>query len=227
MPVFDLSRRMTAEGIGTAFLVAAVVGSGIMADRLTDDAALVLLCNAMATGAALIVLITVLGPVSGAHFNPAVSLVFAMRRELPGLDLAAYIAMQVTGGVLGTIAANAMFALPLLETSANARTGGAQWFAEAVATFGLVAVILAGVRFDRGAVPWLVGLYVTAAYWFTASTSFANPAVTIARSLTATFAGIRPADVPAFIVAQLAGAAGALLVMGWLVRSQSHANAKA
>jgi len=220
--LFDLRRRLVAEGLGTAFLVAAVVGSGIMADRLTDDVALALLCNAVATGAALVVLIAIFGPISGGHFNPAVSLVFALRRELPGQDLAAYVFMQIVGGVLGTIAAHAMFGLPLLEISATVRTGLPQWFAEVVATFGLVAVILAGIRFDRAAVPWLVGLYITAAYWFTASTSFANPAVAIARSVTDTFSGIRPIDIPAFIVAELVGAVLALAVMGWLLRIQSQ-----
>jgi glycerol uptake facilitator-like aquaporin len=220
--LFDLRRRLVAEGLGTALLVAAVVGSGIMVDRLTDDVALALLCNAVATGAALVVLITILGPISGAHFNPAVSLVFTLRRELPARDLAAYVAAQVVGGILGTIAAHVMFGLPLLETSATVRTGSAQWFSEVVAAFGLVAAILAGIRFDRTAVPWLVGFYITAAYWFTASTSFANPAVAIARSVTDTFSGIRPIDVPAFIVAELVGAVLALGVMGWLLRVQSQ-----
>ncbi|WP_442578471.1 MIP/aquaporin family protein [Mesorhizobium sp. ASY16-5R] len=220
MSAFDLPRRLVAEGLGTGFLVAAVVGSGIMADRLTDDIALALLCNAVATGAALVVLVTVFAPISGAHFNPAVSLVFAIRRELSRRDLAAYVAMQVAGGIFGTIATHLMFGLPILETSATMRSGAPQWFAEAVATFGLVAVILGGLRFDRTTVPLMVGLYITAAYWFTASTSFANPAVTIARSMTDSFSGIRPIDAPAFIIAQLVGAAGALLLMGWLLREK-------
>jgi glycerol uptake facilitator-like aquaporin len=220
MSAFDLPRRLVAEGLGTGFLVAAVVGSGIMADRLTDDIALALLCNAVATGAALVVLVTVFAPISGAHFNPAVSLVFAIRRELSRRDLAAYVATQVAGGIFGTIATHLMFGLPILETSATMRSGAPQWFAEAVATFGLVAVILGGLRFDRTTVPLMVGLYITAAYWFTASTSFANPAVTIARSMTDSFSGIRPTDAPAFIIAQLAGAAGALLLMGWLLREK-------
>ena len=192
--------------LGTALLVATVVGSGIMAQSLTTDTALALLGNTLPTGAILVVLITILGPISGAHFNPAVSLVFALRRELSWRDAALYTAAQILGGILGTIIAHAMFALPLVEASQHIRTGAPQWFAEAVAAFGLVAVILGGIQFQRSAVPWLVGLYITAAYWFTASTSFANPAVTIARALTDTFSGIRPADVPGFILAQLAGA---------------------
>jgi glycerol uptake facilitator-like aquaporin len=223
----DLPRRLVVEGLGTAFLVAAVVGSGIMADRLTDDAALALLCNAVATGAALIVLVTVFGPISGAHFNPAVSAVFAIRRELPARELAAYIGVQIVGGILGTIAAHLMFGLPVLEVSSASRTGGAQWFSEVIATFGLVALILAGMRFNKAAVPVLVGLYITAAYWFTASTSFANPAVAVARSVTSTFSGIRPIDVPAFIVAEMVGAVAAAAVMGWLLSDTSHAGARA
>ena len=214
----DLSRRLFAEALGTALLVATVVGSGIMAQSLTTDTALALLGNTLPTGAILVVLITILGPISGAHFNPAVSLIFALRRELPWRDAGLYTAAQILGGILGTIAAHAMFALPLIEASQHIRTGGPQWFAEAVAAFGLVAVILGGIKFQNSAVPWLVGLYITAAYWFTASTSFANPAVTIARALTDTFSGIRPADVPGFIVAQLAGALIAWRVMSWLLR---------
>src|SRR5687767_13254649 len=194
----------------------AVVGSGIMAERLTDDVAVALLCNALATGAALVVLIAVLGPVSGAHFNPVVSLVFALRRELNALDALLYAAAQVVGGIAGTIAAHAMFELPLVAASAQTRAGGGQWLAEGIAAFGLVLVVLGGVRVDRRAVPWLVGLFILSAYWFTASTSFANPAVTIARALTDTFAGIRPADVPAFMAAQLAGGLCAWAVAGWL-----------
>ena len=226
-PTFDLRRRLVAEGVGTAFLVATVVGSAIMADRLTNDVALALLCNSVATGAMLVVLITTLGPVSGAHFNPAVSLAFAMRRELPGSDFAAYVAAQIIGGIIGTVAAHVMFGLPGLEASEMVRTGMPQWFSEGVAAFGLVAVILAGIRFDRTAVPWLVGLYITAAYWFTASTSFANPAVAIARSMTDTFSGIRPIDVPGFILAERAGAVLAGAFMGWLLRAQSDAGANA
>jgi glycerol uptake facilitator-like aquaporin len=214
----DLPRRLFAEALGTALVVATVVGSGIMAQSLTTDTALALLGNTLPTGAILVVLITILGPISGAHFNPAVSLIFALRRELRWRDAGFYTAAQILGGILGTIAAHAMFALPLIEASQHIRTGGPQWFAEAVAAFGLVAVILGGITFQRSAVPWLVGLYITAAYWFTASTSFANPAVTIARALTDTFSGIRPADVPGFILAQLAGALIAWGVMAWLLR---------
>ena len=215
---FDLPRRLTAEALGTALLVATVVGSGIMAAKLTPDVGLELLGNTLPTGAILVVLITILGPISGAHFNPAVSLVFALKHEMTAREAALYALVQVLGGVAGTIAAHLMFSLPLLELSLKARTGGAQWFAEWVATFGLVATILAGIRFERSAVPWLVGLYITAAYWFTASTSFANPAVAIARSLTNTFSGIRPVDLPGFIGAQLIGAVCALAFMGWLLR---------
>ena len=219
MPGFDLPRRLAAEALGTALLVATVVGSGIMAESLTKDVALALLGNTLPTGAMLVVLITILGPISGAHFNPAVSLVFALKCELTPRDALLYISAQVAGGVAGTIMAHAMFALPLLDASLKARTGGAQWFAEGVAAFGLIATILGGIRFERAAVPWLVGLYITAAYWFTASTSFANPAVAIARSLTNTFSGIRPADLPGFIAAEFFGAMVALMLMGWLLRA--------
>lgn len=214
---FDLRRRLAAEALGTALLVATVVGSGIMAATLTKDVALALLGNTLPTGAILVVLITILGPVSGAHFNPAVSLVFALKRELTPRETLLYILAQIAGGIAGTMIAHAMFALPLIDASLKVRTGGAQWFAEAVAAFGLVATILGGIRFNAVAVPWLVGLYITAAYWFTASTSFANPAVAIARSMTNTFSGIRPADLPGFIVAETSGALVALLIMGWLL----------
>src|SRR6266699_5113583 len=190
MPEFDLPRRLTAEALGTALLVATVVGSGIMAESLTKDVALALLGNTLPTGAILVVLITILGPISGAHFNPAVTLVFALKRELPVQQALLYVLSQILGGIGGTIIAHGMFALPLLDASLKVRTGGAQWFAESVAAFGLIATILGGIRFQRAAVPWLVGLYITAAYWFTASTSFANPAVAIARSFTNTFSGI-------------------------------------
>jgi glycerol uptake facilitator-like aquaporin len=199
--------------------------SGIMAETLTKDTALALLGNTLPTGAILVVLITILGPISGAHFNPAVSLIFALKRELTGRDAALYIGAQVLGGIFGTMIAHGMFALPLLDASMKARTGGAQWFAEAVAAFGLVATILAGIRFQRAAVPWLVGLYITAAYWFTASTSFANPAVAIARSFTNTFSGIRPADLPGFITAEFFGAIIGMLVMAWLLRPEKDAPA--
>jgi glycerol uptake facilitator-like aquaporin len=218
MAHYDLTRRLAAELLGTVLLVAAVVGSGIMAESLTHDVALALLCNTVATGAILVVLITILAPISGAHFNPAVSLVASLSRDLSWRDAAFYVAAQVVGGIIGTIAAHLMFGLGVFDLSLKARTGGGEWFSEWVATFGLVATILAGVRFQRSAVPWLVGLYITAAYWFTASTSFANPAVAIARSLTNTFAGIRPLDLPGFIVAELAGAVCGLVVMTWLLR---------
>jgi glycerol uptake facilitator-like aquaporin len=223
---FDLSRRLAAEGLGTAALVAAVVGSGIMADRLTGDMALGLLCNSLATGAMLVVLITILSPISGAHFNPAVTLVLALRRDVEASAAPYYIASQIAGGIAGTMLAHAMFEMPLVQVSQTMRTGSGQWVAEAVAAFGLVAVILAGIRFNRAAVPWLVGLYIVSAYWFTASTSFANPAVTLARSLTATFSGIRLIDVPAFVAAQLAGAVCALCIAQWLMRGQSDTRAK-
>jgi glycerol uptake facilitator-like aquaporin len=223
MQKFDLPRRLVAEALGTALLVATVVGSGIMAESLTKDVALELLGNTLPTGAILVVLITILGPISGAHFNPAVTLVFAIKRDLSPRDSLAYVAAQIAGGILGTMMAHAMFALPLLEASLKARTGGAQWLAEGVAAFGLIVTILGGIRFERAAVPWLVGLYITAAYWFTSSTSFANPAVAIARSLTNTFSGIRPVDLPGFIVAELCGAVAALMLMSWLLRGGGEA----
>jgi glycerol uptake facilitator-like aquaporin len=219
MSNFDLPRRLTAEALGTALLVATVVGSGIMAESLTKDVALALLGNTLPTGAILVVLITILGPISGAHFNPAVTLIFALKRELMPREALWYVAVQLAGGVIGTMLAHAMFALPLLDASLKARTGGAQWLAESVAAFGLIATILAGIRFERAAVPWLVGLYITAAYWFTSSTSFANPAVAIARAMTNTFSGIRPVDLPGFIAAELCGAVIALMVMRWLLRA--------
>ena len=215
---YDLPRRLAAEALGTALLVATVVGSGIMAQTLTHDVALALLGNTIATGAILVVLITILGPISGAHFNPAVSLVFALRRDMPAGEALLYCMVQLVGGVVGTLSAHVMFALPVIEASHHVRTGGAQWFSEWVATFGLIATILAGIRFAQTAVPWLVGLYITAAYWFTASTSFANPAVAIARALTDTFSGIRPIDLPGFIAAQLVGAICSLVLMRWLLK---------
>lgn len=218
MSRFDLPRRLFAEGLGTALLVATVVGSGVMATSLTQDVGLALLGNTLATGAILVVLLTILGPVSGAHFNPAVSMVFAMSRSLPMRELGGYVLAQIVGGMIGTIAAHLMFGLPLVELSSKVRTGGAQWFSEGIATFGLVAVILAGNKFEHRALPWLVGLYITAAYWFTASTSFANPAVALARSLTNTFSGIRPIDLPGFWVAEIAGAVLALLLFTWLLQ---------
>jgi glycerol uptake facilitator-like aquaporin len=222
MSDFDLPRRLTAEALGTALLVATVVGSGIMAESLTRDVALALLGNTLPTGAILVVLIATLGPISGAHFNPAVTLIFALKRDLAPREALSYVAAQVAGGIIGTMTAHAMFALPLIDVSLKARTGSAQWLAEAVAAFGLIATILAGIRFARAAVPWLVGLYITAAYWFTSSTSFANPAVAIARSLTNTFSGIRPVDLPGFIAAELCGALVALMLMSWLLRAEGE-----
>ena len=208
-----LARRLAAEGVGAFFLFACVIGSGIMAQNLAaGNDALALLGNTLATGAMLFVLITVLGPISGAHMNPAVSLVAAARRELSWGDAAAYILVQFAFGILGAWAAHLMFGLPTLQLSVKARTGLGQWAGEFIATFGLILTILGTVRFRERWVPATVALYITAAYWFTSSTSFANPAITVARSLTNTFAGIAPHDVPLFIVAQLLGAmSGALL----------------
>lgn len=214
---YDLGRRVAAEALGTALLVAAVVGSGIMAESLTKDVALALLCNTLPTGAILVVLITILGPVSGAHLNPAVTMVFALTKTIGVQDAVSYAAAQIVGGILGTLLAHAMFAMPLIDFSLKVRSGDPQWLAEAVAAFGLVATILGGIRFQKAAVPWLVGLYITSAYWFTASTSFANPAVAIARSFTNTFSGICPVDLPGFIVAELVGAFLALVLMTWLL----------
>ena len=213
----SLARRLVAEALGTALLLAAVVGSGVMGERLADgNDAVALLANTIATGAALVVLITIFGPISGAQFNPAVTLVFALRREVGWKAALAYVAVQVAGGVAGVLAAHLMFEAPLFQLSAHGRDGPAQGFAEFVATFGLVGTILGTLRWRRDLVAVTVGLYITAAYWFTASTSFANPAVTVARSLTDTFAGIAPASTPLFIAAQFAGALVALAVFGWL-----------
>jgi glycerol uptake facilitator-like aquaporin len=207
----SLAQRGVAECLGTAFLLAGVVGSGIMAAKLAGgNGALALLCNTLATGAILTVLILTFGPVSGAHFNPAVSIALALRRELPASVAAMYIAAQIAGGIVGVLAAHLMFELPLWQVSVTVRTGPGQWFAEAVATFGLLLAILG----TRSA--YAVGLYITAAYWFTASTSFANPAVTIARALSDTYAGIAPAGVLAFIAAQIAGALAAVALARWL-----------
>jgi glycerol uptake facilitator-like aquaporin len=215
---FTLTRRLVAEALGTAALLATVVGSGIMGETLSGgNVAIALLANAIATGAILVVLILVLGPVSGAHFNPAVTLAFLLRREIPPSDAALYVSVQVAGGILGVFAAHAMFDIAILQSSATARTGGGQWFAEVIATFGLVATILGAVRFRPEAVAYAVGLYITAGYWFTASTSFANPAVTVARALTDTFSGIMPAHAPGFVLAQIVGAALATGVFAWLL----------
>ena len=214
----DCARRIAAEALGTAALLATVVGSGIMGETLSGgNVAIALLGNTIPTGAILVVLIMGLGPVSGAHFNPAVTLAFLVRREI-GVDMAAaYILAQVVGGLAGMLAAHGMFDLPLLQVGVKSRTGTAQWFSEWVATFGLVSTIFCVLRFREAAVPWAVGLYITAAYWFTASTSFANPAVTLARSWTDTFSGIAPPHAPAFIVAQAVGALCAALACGWLL----------
>lgn len=197
-------------------LVAAVVGSGIMGERLTDDKALALLCNTLPTGAMLVVLITVLGPISGAHFNPAVTLVTALRRQMPRSTALLYGMCQIAGAIIGVLVAHLMFDLPALQFSTTMRTGTGQWISEAVASFGLVFTILAAQRFRIDAIAWLVGLYIVAAYWFTASTSFANPAVTLSRALSDTFAGIRPLDVPAFVFAQFAGALLAMAAINLL-----------
>lgn len=211
------ARAYVAEALGTALLLAVVVGSGIMAQQLAaGNVAVALLANALATGAGLMVLITLLGPLSGAHFNPVVSLVMAWRGELPSGRLLPYLLCQITGAVAGVWLAHAMFGLPLWQLSQHVRSGWPQWLAEGVATAGLLLTILGGVRHAPERVPLLVALYIVAAYWFTASTSFANPAVTLARSLTDTFAGIRPQDVAGFVVAQLAGAAIGALLGGWL-----------
>jgi glycerol uptake facilitator-like aquaporin len=217
----SLSRRICAEWLGTAFLLAAVVGSGIMAQRLAGgNIALALLCNTIPTGAILVVLILVFAPVSGAHFNPAVTLAFASRGELPWRVAGIYLAVQIAGAIAGVWAAHAMFELPVLQVSLTQRTGAGQWFAEAVATFGLLLTIFGCAARTPAAIPYAVGLYITSAYWFTASTSFANPAVTIARSLSDTFAGIAPSGVVAFIAAQLVGAAAAVLLAGWMWKSK-------
>lgn len=213
----SLARRLAAEALGTAFLLAAIIGSGIMAQRLAGgNLALALLGNTLPTGAMLVVLILIFGPISGAHLNPAVSLVAALRRDLSWRDATAYGTAQVCGALLGTWLAHAMFQLPLWQVSVTARTGSGQWLAEFVATFGLVLTILGSNATARTAVAYAVGLYITAAYWFTASTSFANPAVTIARSASDTFAGIAPAGVAAFLLFQVAGALAAHAAGRWL-----------
>jgi glycerol uptake facilitator-like aquaporin len=219
-----LPQRAFCEWLGTAFLLAAVVGSGIMAQKLAgDNGALALLCNTLPTGAILAVLILVFGPLSGAHFNPAVTLAFALRDGLPWSTAAVYIVAQLLGSIAGVWAAHLMFELPVWQFSITVRTGPGQWLAEAVATFGLLLTIFGCVRRRAESVPYAVGLYITAAYWFTASTSFANPAVTVARSLSDTFAGIAPAGVPAFIIAQLAGMLAAVVLSLWLWREPTTA----
>lgn len=221
---FGLTRRLAAEALGTALLLAVVIGSGIMGERLAGgNAAIALLGNTLATGAGLMVLTTIFGPLSGAHFNPVVTLVFAARREIGAANAAAYILAQVAGAIAGVWAAHLMFAEPMIQLSTKLRDGPAQAFSEAVATFGLIATILGSLRFRAETTPVMVGLYITAAYWFTASTSFANPAVTLARSLSNTFAGIAPSSAPAFIVAQFAGAAIAALFFRWLFTEDRRA----
>ena len=217
----EIARKLVAEVLGTLLLLATVVGSGIMAENLAGgNGAIALLGNTLATGAILAVLITMLGPISGAHFNPAVTLAFLVRREIDPKTAAAYVGVQVAGGLAGAVLAHAMFDVDLLQVSTKTRTGMGQWLAEGVATFGLVATILATLKARRTAVAAMVGLYISAGYWFTASTSFANPAVTIARSFTDTFSGIAPADAPAFIAAQFVGALVATGLMVWLLRDR-------
>ncbi len=214
----SVARKLVAEALGTALLLATVVGSGIMAERLAGgNVAIALLANTLATGAALVALILTFGPISGAHFNPAVTLSDAAMGGLAWKLAAGYLAAQVAGALAGVAAAHAMFELPIVQASERVRAGGAQLFSELVATFGLLAVSWGVVRRRSTAVPYAVGAYITAAYWFTASTSFANPAVTLARAATNTFSGIRPADAPGFIAAQLAGAAAATALFRWLV----------
>ena len=210
-------RRLFSEWLGTFFLVAAVIGSGIMAERLADgNLALALLGNTLATGSILVVIILVFGPISGAHFNPAVSLAFLLRKEISSKTALLYILAQVLGGISGTLVAHIMFELPLIEASSTGRAGISQWVAEFVSTFGLITTILGCLKTRAEAIPYAVGLYITAGYWFTSSTSFANPAVTIARTMTNTFSGISPADAPAFILVQLFAASVAVLILSWL-----------
>lgn len=215
---FSFRARLAAEFAGTAFLLMAVVGSGIMGDRLANgNVAIALLANTLATGAALVALILTFGPISGAHFNPAVTLADAWQRGIAWSEVPGYLAAQVTGALFGVLCAHAMFALPLFSLSQHPRSGASQAFSEFIATFGLLAVIWGCSRTRTSAVPFAVGAYITAAYWFTASTSFANPAVTLARAVTNTFTGIRPSDVPGFLAAQIAGAAAATALFRWLI----------
>ena len=214
----NLSRRLAAEGLGSFFLFAAVIGSGVMAERLAGgNVAIALLANTIATGAILYVLIAMLGPISGAHFNPAVTLAFWLRREIGMRTALLYVLVQIAAGALGAWTVHLMFDLPILQFSTKARAGIGQWSGEFVATFGLVLVILMLLRHRAEAIPMAVALYITSAYWFTSSTSFANPAITIVRSLSDSFAGIAPMDVPLFIAAQLAGAVGAVIIARWLL----------
>ena len=226
MGSYTQAQRLGAEFLGTAFLLATVIGSGIMGERLSGgNVAIALLGNTLPTGAILFVLITMLGPISGAHFNPAVTAVFALRKELSAVEAVNYVVAQVLGAILGVLAAHLMFEETVLQISTRLRAGPAQWFSEWVAAFGLVLTILLTLKANRAAVAASVGLYITAAYWFTASTSFANPAVTIARALSNTFAGIRPHDVAPFIIAQLTGAVIAAYACRWLLREQSSLTA--
>jgi len=219
MIALGMSRRLVAEAMGTAFLLAAVVGSGIMGERLAaGNAAVALLANSLATGAVLVVLIGIFGPLSGAHFNPAVTLFLALRREIAPRTGALYVAAQLAGALAGVWVAHAMFAMPVVEMSAKLRDGPAQWLAEFVATFGLMATIAGAARYAPGATAQLVGLYITAAYWFTASTSFANPAVTLARTMTDSFAGIAPHSAVPFVAAQFLAAVAAYGMLGWLFK---------
>ena len=216
---FSTPRRLAAEALGTAILLAVVIGSGIMGERLANgNVAIALLGNTLATGAALAVLVTIFGPLSGAHFNPAVTLAFLLRRELSLGTAFAYVAAQLAGAVIGVFAAHAMFAEPILQVSTKLRDGPAQAFSEFIATFGLLATIFGALRFRPDFTPVAVGLYITAAYWFTASTSFANPVVTVARSFSNSFAGIAPTSAPAFIAAQLVAVPVAVGLCGWLFR---------
>jgi glycerol uptake facilitator-like aquaporin len=220
---YSASRRLVGEALGSTLLLAIVIGSGVMGERLAGgNVAIALLGNTLATGAGLVVLITIFGPLSGAHFNPAVTLVFALRRELSWRLAFGYVAAQIVGAVLGVWSAHIMFAEPVLQISTKLRDGPAQAFSEAVATFGLVLAILGSIRFRPESTPWIVGLYITAAYWFTASTSFANPAVTLARAASNTFAGIAPSSAPAFVAAQLVGAVGAAGLCSWLLKEGSR-----
>jgi glycerol uptake facilitator-like aquaporin len=224
----SLARRLVAEALGTGFLLAAVVGAGVMAERLAGgNQALALLGDTLPTGAMLTVLILIFAPVSGAHFNPVVSLAFAFRGDMQWTIAAAYVPAQVAGAIVGVWIAHAMFALPILELSTTVRSGGGQWLGEAVATIGLLLTIFGCLARSREALPYAVGLYIVAAYWFTSSTSFANPAVTIARSLSDTFAGISPADAPAFIAAQVVGCGLAVALAGWLFRPAKQAETAA
>jgi glycerol uptake facilitator-like aquaporin len=220
MQTIDLGRRLAAEGLGTAALLATVVGSGIMGEQLAGgNVALALLGNTLATGAILAVLILIFGPVSGGHFNPAVTLSFAMQDSISKADAVAYVVVQVAGGLAGVALAHVMFEAPRFAASANQRSGISQWTAEFVATFGLIATIIGCLRFRPSAVPYAVGLFISAGYWFTSSTSFANPAVTVARTLTDSFSGIRPVDAPGFIAAQIVGAVVVTLFFRWLLKA--------